>query len=146
MDIIQITAQQRQSEIKARQSGYTAFPIYVVYETINRYVERDTDYSLGTSVFRDDDDFVRVSDDGHEIEAGDGDWDDYTTINDTVYNPVVRKVYHDKFKTVCFTRAAAEEYMQRDRHNLTNPRIYVHSINSDNAEMRKFANLLGDKQ
>ena len=47
----------------------------------------------------------------------------------------------DIFETACFTRKGAEEYIERHKHNLYKPFIYVHSLYG-NPEMREIRKLL----
>ena len=44
--------------------------------------------------------------------------------------------------TACFTRAAAEEFIERERHNLRDPRIWVDSIPHRSTDMLELLSAL----
>jgi len=62
----------------------------------------------------------------------------------TTFRPALRRFKHDRFETVCFTRKSAEEFIKMERHNLKNPKIYVHACERRNLEMMEMLKLLGD--
>lgn len=137
----------RQQEIEQGLNAYTYPPIYIVFETIFSICEANSDYSQSTSLFGHREEFVRYSSEAdHFISPeNNGDWSSPIEVNGVAYGKVVKKCYHDRFVTVCFTREAAQAYIQRDKHNLTNPRIYVQGINSKNIQLTAIGELFGDR-
>lgn len=143
----------RQQEIIDGKNAYTVPPLYVVYDTINSYSPHDSDWSASTSLFGYEEKYIRVEEngEGNYIEAEnsiEGDWDEPLTVKDTddllVYEPVIKESTHDRFVTVCFTRQGAEDFISRERHNLKQPRIYVHGVERRNVELIEIVKLFGD--
>lgn len=60
------------------------------------------------------------------------------------WGEVVKKSFHDRFVTVCFTMEGAEGFIKAEGHNLTNPRVYVGHVGRRNVELRGVLGLLGD--
>jgi hypothetical protein len=147
MEIIDKIKHTRQQEIEEGKNAATVPPIYVVLERIFSVCEITSDYSQGTTVFDDDEEYVRVNSDGDEMPAEQSrdKWREVIAVDEVLYYPVVKKSFHDRFVTVAFTRKAAEDYIEMDRHNLTNPRIYVFGVNRRNIELLELIKLLGDK-
>jgi hypothetical protein len=146
MDLINEIKTVRQQEIQDNNNAWTVPPLYVVLDVVISVTEHNSDYSQSTSVFNYQDEYIRADDEGSEIEAetNTDTWNEPITIEDTEYRPVMRKGYHDRFITVCFTRKSAEEFIERERHNLSNPRIYVYGIPRRNIELVELGKLFGD--
>lgn len=136
---------ERKQEIAENKNGYTTDPLYVVYQSAESISSSD-DYQLGTSKFSEyqNDHYRRYTEDGESFICdsdpewpGDADNHEKVAIGEYEYHEVVRCGIHDIFVTACFTRAAAEAFIEREKHNLTSPRIWVDSIPRRNAEMRE---------
>lgn len=141
---------ERKQEIAENKNGYTTDPLYVVYQSAESISSSD-DYQLGTSKFSEyqNDHYRRYTEDGESFICdsdpewpGDADNHEKVTIGEYEYHEVVRCGIHDVFVTVCLTRAAAEAFIAREKHNLTSPRIWVDSIPRRNAEMREIVTAL----
>ncbi len=140
---------ERKQEIAENKNGYTTDPLYVVYQSAESISSSD-DYQLGTSKFSEyqNDHYRRYTEDGESFICDfDPEWLEYAdfesvTVDDVEYKEVVRCGIHDVFVTVCFTRAAAEAFIEREKHNLTSPRIWVDSIPRRNAGMREIVTAL----
>jgi hypothetical protein len=59
-----------------------------------------------------------------------------------VYEKIGKK---EKFVTLCFTRKAASDFIDAERHNLNKPKIYVEYAERRNTELRAILEILGDK-
>lgn len=139
---------QRQQEIIIGVHAMTVPPLYTIYEEVITICEFETGYNQSTTLFEEGkEQYRRYSADGAWIE-GDLDEDGYNSIEleGTKYGPLVRCFFHDKFVTVCFTRDAAELFIKNERHNLSNPRIWVHAIPRRNIELNEIGHLFGDKE
>lgn len=145
----------RVQEIKEEKNACTYPPLYVVYDIIESACEHNTDYSQATTLFGIDDKYIRPLLDGEgdfiEAESDTDKWDEeieHTPEGEDealTYRPVLRVSHHDRFVTVCFTREAAEWFIKLERHNLKDPRIYVHAIPRRNLQLLELGRLLGDK-
>ncbi len=136
---------ERKQEIAENKNGYTTNPLYVVYQSAESISSSD-DFQLGTSKFSEyqNDHYRRYTEDGESfICDSDPEWpkeadnDEKVAIGEYEYEGVVRCGIHDVFVTVCLTRAAAEAFIEREKHNLTSPRIWVDSIPRRNLEMQE---------
>lgn len=138
---------ERKQEIAENKNGYTTNPLYVVYQSAESISSSD-DFQLGTSKFSEyqNDHYRRYTEDGESfICDSDPEWpkdvDNDTAVIvgdfDAEYQAAVRCGIHDVFVTACLTRAAAEAFIEREKHNLKSPRIWVDSIPRRNAEMRE---------
>lgn len=136
---------ERKQEIADNKNGYTTNPIYVVYES-GESISSSDDFQIGTSKFSQyqNDHYRRYTESGESfIRDTDAAWpkdannDEHVTIDDITYQEVVRCGIHDIFVTVFLTRAAAELFIEREKHNLTDPRIWVDSVPRRNLEMRE---------
>ena len=146
----------RQREIIEEKNACTYPPLYVVYDIIQSACEHNTDYSQATTLFGIDDKYIRplLDGEGEFIEAESNlteKWDEeieHTPEGEDeplTYRPVLKMSHHDRFITVCFTREAAEQFIKHERHNLSDPRIYVHGIPRRNIELVELGKLFGDK-
>lgn len=124
----------RQIEIANGEHVYTYPPLYVVYEQVETVVEASSNYDQNTTLFDDSPKYSTLSEEKEEFDE------------DTDTDEDIKICYHDRFVTVCFTRKAAEDFITAERHNLTNPRIYVHSIERRNIQLIEIGKILGDKQ
>lgn len=136
---------ERKQEIPENKNGYTTNPLYVVYQSAESISSSD-DFQLGTSKFSEyqNDHYRRYTEDGESfICDSDPEWpkdvdnDEKVTVGEYEYHEVVRCGIHDVFVTVCLTHAAAEAFIEREKHNLKSPRIWVDTIPRRNAEMRE---------
>ncbi len=161
-NIINEIKTRRQQEIIDGKHAFTVPPLYVVYEQIITCCKHDSDMNMSTTLFNEFADiqvrFVKgCGEDAYELASHemfkDNEPDEEIFINldknnseeDTEYTPVVRVGFHDRFVTCCFTRQAAEEFIEAEKHNLTNPQIWVHNIKRRNIEMVELGKLFGDK-
>lgn len=147
-EVLDKTKKTRQREIEEGKHAQTVPPLYVVYDELISVCERDSAYTQSTTRFDEfADEFRRFSDDGSWIEAesDSSKWDEKITVDEIEYNSVVRVGFHDGFVTCCLTSEAAEEFIEREKHNLKNPRIFVHGIWRRNLQMVQLGILLGDK-
>ena len=146
MDLINEIKTVRQQEIQENKNAWTVPPLYVVLDVVISVTEHNSDYSQSTSVFDYQDEYIRADEEGSELEAEENTdkWDETITVEETEYRPVMRKGYHDRFVTICFTRKSAEDFIERERHNLSNPRIYVYGIPRRNIELVELGKLFGD--
>jgi len=140
----------RKREIAENKNGYTTNPLYVVYQSAESLSSSD-DFQVGTSKFSEyqNDHYRRYTESGESfISDTDPEWpadaDHYepVTVDDVEYKDVVRCGIHDEFVTACFTRAAAEEFIERERHNLRDPRIWVDSIPHRSTDMLELLSAL----
>lgn len=139
----------RKREIAENKNGYTTNPLYVVYQS-SCSLSSDGDFQIGTSKFSEyqNDHYRRYTESGESfISDSDPEWPaDYhaesVTIDDVEYKEVVRCGIHDEFVTACFTRAAAEEFIEREKHNLTSPRIWVDAIPRRSTDMLELLSAL----
>lgn len=133
---------QRQLEISAGENAATASPLYFVYQRGYTVVEPDTAYDQSTTRFGYMPELVRFDEDGNQkaAEKDPSTWDEQKG----KWRPVVKKVYHDKFVTVCFTRLAAENFIKAEKHNLKKPKIFVEYCERRNIEMQSVLAFLGD--
>lgn len=136
---------ERKQEIDENKNGYTTKPLYVVYQSAVSLSSSD-DFQIGTSKFSEyqNDHYRRYTEDGESfICDSDPEWPknasghESVTVGDYDYGEAVRCGIHDVFVTACLTRAAAEAFIEREKHNLTSPRIWVDTIPRRNAEMRE---------
>ncbi len=155
-NIIDEISATRQQEIEQGLNAFTVPPLYVVLDEVISVAEYDSAFSASTTLFDKSELYVRADEDGNEIPAeqqvGDN-WDhplpvksDNDSDSITQYNPVVKKSFHDRFVTVCFTRQAAEEFIKMEGHNLNNPRIYVFGVPRRNIQLTQIVKLMGDTQ
>lgn len=124
---IDVIGRERQQEIRDGKHLATFPPLYVVYDQRETCCEPDTGFDQSTSLF----------DERSEVKyvEKDDSWEPGEELSVS---------YHDVFVTVCFTRAGAEDFIQAERHNLSNPRIYVHYIPRRNHELVAIGKLFGD--
>jgi hypothetical protein len=153
--LIDAIKETRIQEIKDEKNACTYPPLYVVYDITETVCEHNTDYTQATTLFGIDDKYIRplLDGEGEFIEAeGDTDkWDEeieHTPEGEEdalTYRSVLKMSHHDRFVTVCFTREAAEQFIKLERHNLKDPRIYVHGIPRRNVQLVELGKLFGDK-
>jgi len=130
--------------INKQDNECTADPIFMVQQR-NRVYGFDPDYS-GDAVY--------VNDEGVEMSLEERDeeyseatdrcaFDEYADFEDWCEENYTYTAYQDFWDNVqpFFTRAGAEEYIRRNGHNLSHPRIYVDSA-FRNAEWQAIRQLL----
>jgi len=144
----------RRQEIAEGKNACTRNPLYLVYDTRYFVIENTSGFSPSASVFNNPEEYIRGNVDDFEdfivVSPSDDDFEEeevqrahpYEEGEIRTYGEVLKKVYYDRFVTVCFTREAAEAFIQADRHNLSNPRIYVDYCHHKNTEM---LGILGEK-
>lgn len=142
MDKLKQILIKREQEIKEGKNAYTVPPLYVVYEEVRTFCEHTSQYDQSTTLFsKPKTEYVRVDGEGEEYDVLSYTdlWSRELVVDEGdeqfTLSEVLRKSSHDRFVTVCFTREAAEEFIKRERHNLRNPRIYVHAILRRNREL-----------
>ncbi len=118
------TLQEIGEEIRTQDNAGTTHPIFAVQQKI-----RDYGYHRERGEGR-----VWINEDGDEPADGD------TTGCEMVY-------YRDRweFITACFTRVAAQRYIDENQHNLKEPRIYVYSAHR-NLEWRRIRDALAAEE
>jgi hypothetical protein len=125
-------------QMRTQNNACTAYPLFIVYEK-KRIYGMDIDFA--------DDNIVWIDADSDYCEADER----KTKALERYYHRYVRMprawqrtayIDVDEFDQVCFTRQGAEEYIQRNRHNLKKPYIYVEHINRRNEEMRAVRDFL----
>lgn len=152
--------EQRQKEILEGKHAWTVPPLYVVYEQTISVCNHRCDIPQSTTLFSEfadilvrfvkesshyelaDHEMFKDSDPDEEITIN---LDEYNSGEDTEYTAVMRVGFHDKFVNCCFTRQAAEEFIEGEKHNLNNPQIYVHAIMRRNWQLIQVGKLFGDK-
>lgn len=109
-------------KLRTQDNACTADPIYLVQ------VERticglDRNYCEGEYLwyFPDDGEFFDVPEDGEGLPLSEEEAEEFG------YEKVYYKTIYE-FKCAHFTLAAAEQYIETQRHNLDNPRIFVDSM------------------
>lgn len=137
---------QRQQEISNGEHLSTFPPLYVVYDIIETCSEHNSDYTNSTSFKYNEDEYRRYNNESGWIKAEEntGNWDDIIYVDDVEYNEVLKTSFHDKFITCTFTRVAAEDFIQREKHNLNNPYIFVHHIPYRNIQLIEIGIMFGD--
>ena len=134
-NIIEATKIQRQKEIENGENAITTNPIYVVYDIVTSICE-PSDYSQSSSIFSYNDKQMWLSEYDNDVFEDVEDEDE----NDRR----IQISYHDRFITFAFIRADALEYIEKDKHNLNNPKIFVHHIPNKNQEVLAILDMLGD--
>lgn len=140
---------ERLRKIAARMRGQdnriTAEPIFVVQQR-RRIYGLDPDYTDDVCWCRSDDEFYEVTDPGElaEIEA------EYAHTGLEPGNPwrkYIRTGYRDVWEWVqpFFSEIGAQAYIDANRHNLTDPRIYVESAHRNDEWQAVRAALLAEE-
>lgn len=134
------TLDQIAKRLREQDNRATAYPLFVVQEE-ERVWGLDPEYAdeMSTYVWRYTDDWEYVYESDEELIAEHSDsrlperlaalspWEtEVEASNGARYEKIF---YAKRWKFVCahFTEAAAEEYIEHNRHNLKNPRVYVTS-------------------
>lgn len=138
---------QRQLEIYNDEHLCTYPPLYVVYDVIETCCEHDSGFSGSTSLKYDECKYLRYFDEDNWIEAEKDteNWNNVLYLDEMEFSSVLKVSFHDKFITCCFTKMAANDYIQREKHNLNNPYIFVHHIPYRNIQLTEIGQLFGDK-
>lgn len=128
-------------ELETQDNLSTSHPLFVVYEWED--VPSTSDYTEDF-FWSNDPCEVRLSTEEfrkymtEELEEQqDIDLDELAEKHDWLRYYIIRK---RRFVTACFTRKAAERYIHQNKHNLTEPHIYVHSMyrNYEMQEIREY--------
>jgi hypothetical protein len=121
-------------QIRTQDNQCTSDPLFVVQEQ-RRILGIDSDYS---------EDYVWLHEYDHEYEAEEAEavelderWDAGLPCSGW---DKIHFIELWQSVTVCFTARAAEAYIEANRHNLRNPRVYVDSAyrNAEIQAIRKF--------
>lgn len=108
-------------ELRTQDNAYTAHPIYIVQEEEFIY-GIDSEYCDEYHwLFPDDGEVFTVPEDGEGLPLDEEQAEEFG----------YEKVYYHrqwKFKCAHLTLKAAEQYIETQRHNLKNPRVYVDSM------------------
>ncbi len=106
-------------EIRMQDNAATSHPMFLVQERYRVYGV-DIDYG-GTSVW--------IDLEGEEADENESDRLSLLALDDEIDDEWTLTGYIDRweFVTACFTRKACEEFIEANRHNLTDPRVYVAS-------------------
>ncbi len=112
------------SDMKGQDNQFTAFPIFVVQQR-KRIYGIDPEYSDdiawicdGSEVSEDDPDLLKAKAEYEELGELSPEYEDWI---------VTRYIDEWEFVQPFFSEKAAKAYLERNRHNLKNPRIYVDS-------------------
>lgn len=131
--------QELAEELRTQDNRITAEPLFCVQTKRKVWTSDEFDYDgfeyYDTSAceFCDEDDIVAYLEELRQeaIENGtyDSDSDDYEFDPEYPQDPFVQAFYkvHYETVTVHFTEKAANSYMESNRHNLNDPRVYVTS-------------------
>lgn len=121
--------------LRTQDNHATAWPLYVVQEQ-ERIYGLDPEYADAMSTYiwqyRDDPEYFHETDDELRAEFPDEphrDWEPFT-VSVTMDGAVWEKIFYaSRWRFVCahLTEDAADTYIAQNRHNLTNPRVYVTS-------------------
>lgn len=123
-------------QMRTQDNAITAHPLFVVYQK-DRVTGMDTDYTEDDHiVWYNSADVYEADERKHKVLERYYNYFGQEPENWTRTGYVEKK----KFVTACFTRAAAENYIQRNRHNLKKPFVYVESMyrNFEMIEVREF--------
>ncbi|MEL6661234.1 MAG: hypothetical protein AAFR36_32610 [Bacteroidota bacterium] len=124
---IQPILQQRAEEIASGKNAATRNPIYVVYSLCDMYCSGHTEISILSNLKGRDSETGYLDREFEEPE--------FELTDEDMKEPMeVTRFWIDRFAAFFFTRKGAEDYMEYQRHNLTNPYIYVHSPGYANRE------------
>lgn len=125
-----------QHELKTQDNAITADPLFCVYQK-RRVCGMDADYSEQYAWIHVDSDYAEA--DEKQVKT----LERYEKRTGEALNGW-RKVYYseyNQFVTACLTRKGCEAYLDRNRHNLRDPFIYVESMYR-NEEMKELRNAL----
>ena len=125
---------QREREIENGDNLATRNPIYVVYSLRDQYMSGHSDYSPTTNLK------------GLSPEPGylfrHEDWDEPQFFPnedgadiDGMETEEITRIWVDRLEAIFLTSKAAYDYMEYQRHNLSNPYVYVHCGGYRNHEM-----------
>ena len=135
MDINYLTTEilpKREQEIKEGKNLMTRQPIYVVLDLQENYVSGHSDYSSITNYkgLRFEEGYI---DNSIESECR-----EFSETAKNMDNPCeVTKFYTDRIVAFFLTSEAAHDYLKYQRHNLTNPYVYVFYSGYRNIQMDK---------
>lgn len=126
-------------EIKAerkKEETATRTPVYIVYDLVERFIAgHNDDYELTPNLRRKQKEFgYLVGEDSEDFE--------FAYERDTEEDEEFTRYWTDRFVAMFFTRKAAKEYMQYQKHNLSDPYIYEEYPGYHNRQMDKFFELL----
>lgn len=121
---------QRAKEISEGKNLATRQPIYVVLDLIEQYCSGHNDYSLSTNHCG------KESESGYFDESLDGEDREFSKTDDDMDNPIeVTRFYTDRIVSFFLTSEAAHEYLEYQKHNLTNSYVYVFYSGYANKQM-----------
>ena len=142
---------QRELEIKNGDNLATRNPIYVVYSLRDQYVSGHSDYSPITNLKGlspesgylykrpdwDEPQFC-LNQDGSDLEIDEEELEDedgmpYTDDRDEPEE--MTRIWIDHLEAIFLTSKAAYDFMEYQKHNLSNPYVYVHCAGYRNHEM-----------
>lgn len=130
---------QRENEIKSGKNACTAQPIYVVFDLIPTYLGgHDPEGWSNTDMLNN----KRKSGIEGYLDTG-IDCEDREFCEDStgmISPDEVTEVYYDRFVAFFLTRKGAEDYLEYQRHNLSDPYIYTFHSGYANKEMNQFLN------
>jgi hypothetical protein len=123
---------QRAKEITGGFNHGTAKPIYVVLDLIENFVSGHSEYSANTNLKGCSKKHGYI--DSAEIEE----LKEFRLSPDGMEEPEeVTILYVDRIVAFFLTSKSAHEYMEYQKHNLTNPYVYVFSVGYGNVEMNR---------
>lgn len=127
-------------ELKNQDPRGTADPIYCVYEKYEQVVPEDCGedghkWYYDCETYTDQEIIDNYKENEEELDLDDLQYEEELNPNERV---CYQKYYYKmlpKFVSPFFTEKAAQEFIDRNKHNLSNPYIYVHSL-WNNSEMK----------
>ena len=124
-------------DIATQDNAATSHPVFVV-EQRRRIYGLDPDY-CDAPIWLHQDGFEADAEEKARLDAEDENGAEDECWRKTGYVDIW------EFVTACFTRKGAERFLERQRHNLKHPRIYIHSAhrNDEWIELRKVMVELG---
>ena len=115
-------------ELRTQDNAITADPLFVVFQEERVYGVSQDYHTNGYTWVGEEDSSVRADDDESKVLDKLLEEDDRElSIGGVTFERVWYRTV-PRFVTACFTRKGAEDYIARNRHNLTKPYIYVESM------------------
>ena len=120
----------REQEIKDGKNAATRQPLYVVLDLVEHLCSDHSDYSMMLNLKGVDAEF------GYIDTALDTEDQEFCETEDGMENgAAVTRFYTDRFVAFFLTRAAAEDYLKYQSHNLTGGYVYVFYTGYRNHQM-----------
>ena len=115
------------TELQTQDNAITADPLFAVFQEERIYGVSQDYQTNGYMWVGEDDSSVTADDDEAKLLDKLLDDDRELSIGGVTYQCVWYRIV-PRFVTACLTRKGAENYISRNRHNLTKPYIYVEGL------------------